>query len=149
MNPFRRNDDEPDDEFEDELEDEPENTEPTTGNHNSGVINYGSAGDIQNQPNARNSRQSMVTASAPETADRWARTMNQLADALAAERNKVTDPGTCEALLGVLRDQQVAQEPDRSAAGAMLNKLRTFCGDANNVLTVISTALGLLGLAAG
>ncbi|MGW3719105.1 hypothetical protein ACWD8L_18525 [Streptomyces sp. NPDC005133] len=141
MNLFRRSDDAP--------SGESDNAEPTARNYNSGVINHGSAGNIQNQPNARNSRQSIVTASEPEAADRWARTMDELADALAAERNKVTEPGTCEALLGVLRDQQVTQEPDRSAAGAMLNKLRSFCGDANNVLTVISTALGLLGLAAG
>lgn len=145
MNLFRHSDDASDD----EAENEPENTEPTARNYNSGVINRGFAGNIQNQPNARNSRQSIVTALEPEAADRWARTMDELADALAAERNKVTEPGTCEALLGVLRDQQVTQEPDRSAAGAMLNKLRSFCGDANNVLTVISTALGLLGLAAG
>jgi hypothetical protein len=148
VNLFRRSDDASDDEFENEPEKEPENTEPTARNYNSGVINHGSAGNIQNQPNARNSRQSIVTASEPEAADRWARMIDELADALAAERNKVTDPVTCEALVGVLRDQRVTQEPDRSAAGAMLTKLRSFCGDANNVLTVISTALGLLGLAA-
>ncbi|MFD0111838.1 hypothetical protein ACFVZL_04425 [Streptomyces sp. NPDC058320] len=145
MNLFRRSDDASDD----EVENEPGNAEPTTRNYNSGVINHGSAGNIQNQPNARNSRQSIVTAPEPEAADRWARTMDELAAALTAERDKITDGVTCEALVGVLRDQQVTQEPDRSAAGAMLNKLRTFCGDANNVLTVISTALGLLGLAAG
>ncbi|MET8125879.1 hypothetical protein ABZV67_20295 [Streptomyces sp. NPDC005065] len=145
MNLFRHSDDASDDEF----ENEPENAEQTARNYNSGVINHGSAGNIQNQPNARNSRQSIVTASEPEAADRWARMMDELADALAAERNKVTDPVTCEALVGVLRDQRVTQESDRSAAGAVLNKLRTFCGDANNVLTVISAALGLLGLAAG
>ncbi|MFF3891124.1 hypothetical protein [Streptomyces sp. NPDC001914] len=145
MNLFRRDDDASDD----EVESEPGNAEQTARNYNSGVINHGSAGNIQNQPNARNSHQSIVTASEPEAVDRWARTMDELAAALTAERNKVTDAVTCEALVGVLRDQQVTQEPDRSAAGAMLNKLRTFCGDANNVLTVISTALGLLGLAAG
>lgn len=145
MTMFRHRDDEPDDEFDDELE----NTEPPARNFNSGLINRGVTGNVQNQPNARNSQQSMVTVSGPDTAKTWARTMDELANALAAERDKVTDPVTCEALVGVLRDQQVAQEPDRTAAGAMLTKLRTFCGDANNVLTVISTALGLLGLAAG
>ncbi|MEV6289779.1 hypothetical protein AB0M41_04880 [Streptomyces sp. NPDC051896] len=145
MTTFRHRDDEPDDAF----EDEPENAEPPARNYNSGVINRGVAGNIQNQPNARNSHQNMVTVSGLDTADSWARTMDKLADALATQRDKVTDPVTCEALVGVLRDQQVTQEPDRSAAGAMLTKLRTFCGDANNVLTVISTALGLLGLATG
>ncbi|WCN04286.1 hypothetical protein [Streptomyces sp. M92] len=139
MTMFRRRDD--------RFENEAGNTEPPAYSRNSGVINDGSAGNIQNQPHAHNSHQSMVAASEPESADRWARTMDELTDALAAERDKVTDPATCEALVGLLRDQQVTQEPDRSVAGAMLHKLTTFCGDASNVLTVISTALALLGLA--
>jgi hypothetical protein len=145
MTMFRHRDDGSDDVFADESE----NTEPPARNYNSGVVNRGVTGNIQNQPGARNSQQSMVTVSGPDSARSWAGIMDDLAKALAAERDKVTDPVTCEALVGVLRDQQVTQESGRAAAGAMLTKMRTFCGDANNVLTVISTALGLLGLAAG
>lgn len=145
MTMFRRRDDEPDD----DSQDDPQNAEPPARSYNSGVINSGVAGNIQNQPNATNSHQSMVPVLGPDTADNWARTMDKLAEALAAERDKVTDPTTCEALVGVLRDQHVTQEHDRGVAGATLTALRTFCGDANNVLTVISTALGLLGLTAG
>ncbi|MGY5013400.1 hypothetical protein ACWCY6_35845 [Streptomyces sp. 900105755] len=146
MNIFRRRDEEPDD----EREDGGVSPEPTARDYNSGIVNSGTMGNVQSQPHSSGSSQSMVTiASGPGTADRWTQTVKDLETALAQERTKVTDPASCEALLRLIRDQRVTEEPGRSVAGAMLNQLRAFCGDANNVLTVISTALGLLGLASG
>ena len=61
----------------------------------------------------------------------------------------VSDPESCRQLLGLIRNQDVGQTAQRELARSRLQLIRTMCADATTVVTLITSALGLLGFATG
>ncbi|MER5182660.1 hypothetical protein ABT009_30645 [Streptomyces sp. NPDC002896] len=124
--------------------------DPTPQFSNSGVINTGSASNIQNQPGAVGSHQSQVNVTSDAAVSaRWTQTLADLDAALARERDRVTDPERCRVLLGLVRDQQLTDEGGRLVARTMLGQLSALCGGAPGVASLITSALSVLDTAIG
>ncbi|MFF3373645.1 hypothetical protein ACFYXF_11945 [Streptomyces sp. NPDC002680] len=121
------------------------------GMSNKGVINlHGTMGDVQNTVDSVGTVQKQVRfVSDAGTADDWTRILGELDTALAGEPEGVTDPEGCRALLGLIRNQNVGEDAERDTARSRLQTIRTLCGDASVVLSLITSALALLGSPTG
>ncbi|MBO4260695.1 hypothetical protein [Streptomyces griseorubiginosus] len=121
------------------------------GASNSGVqITGGTVGDVQSQPGAVGSVQKILRGpSSAGSDDEWTRTLNALDAVLTGEPEGVTDPQSCRQLLALIREQNIGDAAQRDLAGSRLQLIRTMCTDAQSVLTLIGSALGLLGIATG
>jgi hypothetical protein len=120
--------------------------------HNSGVVQSGSGsmGNVQNQPGAVGSSQRQVNvAAAKEAVEQWPQLMQDLEQAFADDRDRVTDPDTCRMMLGLLRNQDVSQEEGRQRAHSFLGVLSESCGGAPGISTLIASALSVLSVAMG
>ncbi|GAA3990405.1 MULTISPECIES: hypothetical protein [Streptomyces] len=121
-----------------------------SGTSNSGVVNTGTMGNVQNQPEAVGSVQHQVSVGAGAgTAAEWTRTLRELDVALTRDQDGITDPERCRILLGLIRDQRVADEGGRLAARSMLGQLGVLCGGAPGVVSLVASALALLDTATG
>jgi hypothetical protein len=122
-----------------------------TGMSNKGVINVrGTMGDVQSVVESEGVVQHQGGgAPTAEAALDWTKVLRDLDEALAGEPEGVTDPEACRQLLGLIRDQNVGDAEQRERAGSRLQLMRTMCVDATTVVTLITSALGLLGVAPG
>lgn len=110
----------------------------------------GSLGNLRNQPGAVGSSQRQVNVTAAQdAAEKWPQLMQDLEQAFADDRDRVTDPDTCRMMLGLLRGQDVSQEEGRRRAHSFLGVLAERCGGAPGISTLIASALSVLGVAMG
>lgn len=120
------------------------------GFHNSGVVNSGSMGNVQNQPGAVGSHQRQIDVAATEDAvAKWPQLMENLEQALTDGQNHVTDPEVCRSLLTVLREQDLSRAEDQQMARSLLGRLSERCGGAPGISTLIASGMSLLSVAMG
>lgn len=121
------------------------------GMQNKGVINvHGTMGNVQSTVESEGVEQrqeggSSETDSAPD----WTKVLRDLGRALDGEPEGVSDPESCRQLLGLIRNQDVDRTGQRELARQRLQLIRTMCADATTVVTLITSALALLGFATG
>ncbi|MFG2560056.1 hypothetical protein [Streptomyces sp. NPDC048496] len=112
---------------------------------NSGVINTGSMGNVQNQPGAIGSSQSQANIGAdPSTAARWTDALDALDVALTRDRNLIPDYEQCRLLLDMARQQQLTDPDSRGAARSIIGQISARCGGAPGIASLVSSAMTLL-----
>jgi hypothetical protein len=120
------------------------------GVHNSGVMNSGSMGNVQNQPGAVGSHQRQFNVADLEAAvAKWPQLMEDLGQAFTDEQDQVTDPEMCRSLLAVLREQDLSRAEDQQMARSLLGRLSDRCGGAPGISTLIASGMSLLSVAMG
>ncbi|MFI6354237.1 hypothetical protein ACIBJF_16635 [Streptomyces sp. NPDC050743] len=95
---------------------------------NSGVVNYGTMGNVQNQPGATNSPQSQThTSTGSDLLKEFTTLLDRIRQQLAAEQDRVNDYQQCVVLLGLTAQQRLDDTGGRSTARAMLEQILAKC----------------------
>lgn len=117
---------------------------------NTGVVNSGVMGQVQNQPGAIASSQSHVGVGG-ETADpaQWAQILTALDATLTRVRADIPDYDAVRALLTTIRQQRPDEPDGRVVAHSLLRQLSERCGGAPGVVSLVSSALSIVATAAG
>ncbi|MGW5235973.1 hypothetical protein ACWEQU_27715 [Streptomyces nodosus] len=117
---------------------------PPSGD-NSGVVNYGTMGNVQNQPGASNSRQSQTNASTgPDQPKEFAILLDRIRQQLAAEQGRVNDYQQCVVLLDLTAQQHLDDTGGRSTAKTMLEQVLAKCDGVPGLVSLLASALSLI-----
>ncbi|WP_330354942.1 hypothetical protein [Streptomyces chartreusis] len=117
---------------------------PPSGD-NSGIVNYGSMGNVQNQPGATNSQQSQSnTGSGTDQVKEFTSLLDRIRQQLAAEQGRVNDYQQCVVLLDLTAQQQLDDTGGRSAARTMLEQVLAKCDGIPGLVSLLTSALSLI-----
>lgn len=107
---------------------------------NSGVVNYGPMGNVQNQPGASNSQQSQTNSGAGrDLGKEFDELLGRIQRQLTAEREHIAEYDECVVLFGLVTEQQLNDVVGRRTATYGLEKIKAKC-DAVPGLVQLSTA---------
>ncbi|MET8136531.1 hypothetical protein [Streptomyces sp. NPDC005251] len=112
---------------------------------NSGVVNYGAMGNVQNQPGATNSRQSQTnTGTGPDQLKEFSALLDRIRQQLAAEQGRVNDYQQCVVLLDLTAQQRLDDTGGRSTATTMLEQVLAKCDGVPGLVSLLTSALSLI-----
>lgn len=112
---------------------------------NSGIVNYGSMGNIQNQPGATNSHQNQTnTGSGPDQLKEFTALLDRIRQQLAAEQGRVNDYQQCVVLLDLTAQQRLDDVGGRSVATTTLEQILTKCDGTPGLVSLVASALSLI-----
>ncbi|MEU6344431.1 hypothetical protein ABZ883_26180 [Streptomyces sp. NPDC046977] len=112
---------------------------------NSGVVNYGAMGNVQNQPGATNSRQGQTnTQPGPDQLKEFTTLLDRIRQQLAVEQGRVNDYQQCVVLLDITAQQRLDDSGGRSLASEMLGQILTKCDGVPGLVSLLTSALSLI-----
>ncbi|MFB6958308.1 hypothetical protein ACFCYB_15040 [Streptomyces sp. NPDC056309] len=112
---------------------------------NSGVVNYGTMGNVQNQPGATNSRQSQTNPpTGPDQLKEFTTLLDRIRQQLAAEQGRVNDYQQCVVLLDLTAQQRLDDTGGRSTATTMLEQILVKCDGVPGLVSLLTSALSLI-----
>ncbi|MFD5757401.1 hypothetical protein ACFXI6_37745 [Streptomyces mirabilis] len=112
---------------------------------NSGIVNYGAMGNVQNQPGATNSRQSQTnTGASPDQLKEFSALLDRIRHQLAAEQGRVNDYQQCVVLLDLTTQQRLDDTGGRSTATTMLEQILAKCDGVPGLVSLLASALSLI-----
>lgn len=105
----------------------------------------GSISNVQNQVGNTNSQQSqIISQAAAEEVTKYGDLIEDLSRQLRAEAANVTDYEQCVGFLDVAATRDVSTSDGRSVARQMLEHIKTKCGGAPGVATVVASTLSVI-----
>jgi len=112
---------------------------------NSGVVNYGAMGNVQNQPGATNSHQNQTnTGSGSDQLKEFSALLNRILQQLVAEQGRVNDYQQCVVLLDLTAQQHLDDTGGRTVARTTLEQILTKCDGIPGLVSLLSSALSLI-----
>ncbi|MDQ1028015.1 hypothetical protein QF035_005597 [Streptomyces umbrinus] len=112
---------------------------------NSGIVNYGSMGNAQNQPGATNSHQNQTnTGSGPDQLKEFTTLLDRIRQQLAAEQGRVDDYQQCVVLLDLTAQQRLDDTGGRSVARTMLEQILAKCDGIPGLASLVTSTLSLI-----
>ncbi|MEV0469777.1 hypothetical protein [Streptomyces prunicolor] len=112
---------------------------------NSGVVNYGAMGNVQNQPGATNSHQNQTnTGSGSDQLKEFSALLDRIRRQLAAEQGRVDDYQQCVVLLDLTAQQRLDDTGGRTVARTTLEQILTKCDGIPGLVSLLSSALSLI-----
>ncbi|WP_328844707.1 hypothetical protein [Streptomyces sp. NBC_00258] len=112
---------------------------------NSGIVNYGAMGNVQNQPGATNSHQNQTnTGTGPDQLKEFTTLLDRIRQQLAADQDRVNDYQQCVILLDLTAQQRLDDTGGRSTARTMLEQILAKCDGVPGLVSLLSSALSLI-----
>ncbi|MBW8700847.1 hypothetical protein MBT84_14695 [Streptomyces sp. MBT84] len=119
------------------------NSQPS--GENSGIVNYGAMGNVQNQPGATNSRQSQYnTGAGADQMKEFGSLLDRIRQQLATEQGRINDYQQCVVLLDLTAQQRLDDAGGRSTATTMLEQILAKCDGVPGLVSLLSSALSLI-----
>ncbi|MEU7488790.1 hypothetical protein [Streptomyces sp. NPDC042319] len=108
-------------------------------------MNYGTMGNVQNQPGAMSSRQAQVNAGTdPNQLKEFTTLLDRIRQELVAEQGRVNDYQQCVVLLDLTSQQHLDDTGGRSTASTMLGQILAKCDGVPGLVSLLTSALSLL-----
>ncbi|AVH57537.1 MULTISPECIES: hypothetical protein [Streptomyces] len=112
---------------------------------NSGIVNYGSMGNVQNQPGATNSEQNQTnTGTGPDQLKEFTALLDRIRRQLAAEQGRVNDYQQCVVLLDLIAQQRLDDTVGRTVARGTLEQILAKCDGIPGLVSLVTSALSLI-----
>jgi hypothetical protein len=119
------------------------NSQPSGAN--SGIVNYGRMGNVQNQPGATNSEQSQTnTGTDRDQLNEFTTLLEKIRQQLSVEQGRVNDHQQCVVLLDLTAQQRLDDTGGRSTARTMLEQILTKCDGVPGLVSLLTSALSLI-----